>query len=171
MASRLSIRFGLRWMFLVVIAIAAALGYEANWLRRRHAFLEEQLCRQAAVWDGYGDDAQRDQALEWWKNQLYSADRAPGLLWMLGESAVDQLFIIIPEDDIADCRHERPEGGTYLQYEMSADQRDFRRAKWLFPEARIIAIRWREGKADGVARGFFEVHVSQGARDCSQPSL
>jgi hypothetical protein len=156
-ARRFPLQFSVRSLFVVTTVIAAGLAYEVNWIRQRHAFLEDQRRRHAAVWQNLGDDRKRD-LLEWWQNQQYSDKRAPGLLWIFGESAVDELYIIIPPEEIATGLREIPEFGTCLVYEISPNHTDYRTARRLFPEARVTVMRWCDGKN---ASGGFEVQIRQ----------
>lgn len=72
-------RFTLRTMFVVLTAFSLWLGYEANWMRQRRAYLSI-----AEVYD----------LSETFGKTAADRPRAPGLLWLFGEQGVKYLVVM-----------------------------------------------------------------------------
>jgi hypothetical protein len=104
-------RFSLRTLFVVVTVIACWLGYEFNWIRERHAFVAQQRTLVEA-WSLYTESV-------WHPNDC----AAPGLLQLFGEEGHSMLLIWVDSRDVDDF--------------PAADANRIRRARQLFPEARI----------------------------------
>jgi hypothetical protein len=157
--SSFPMRYSLRTLLIVVTTIGIVLGYQINWIHQRHRFLADQLARHDAAWAGHETDPQKARTLDWWRNQLATDKRAPLLLWLFGEPAVDRLIIVIPEEDVIERRKE-DSVGVYRQSEMTASQSDYRRARRLFPEAKVMPMRWSDHIPDGGQRAFYEIQIA-----------
>jgi hypothetical protein len=98
-------------MFVVVTAVCCFLGYELDWIRQRHRFIET-----------HNPDAFRSD----------QDTRAPQLLWCFGEQGMNNLlFDVDPKDVSFD-----PTGRRYIRSNTPV----VATARRLFPESRIRAM-------------------------------
>ncbi len=103
----------------MVTALACWLAYEMNWIRQRHALLEQQRLL-AEEWD-------RRHVKVWTYATLnFKSPTAPGLLWLFGEEGFSEIPLIRVEKD-----------PTYPVDEA----REKRMASKLFPEATLIDVK------------------------------
>jgi hypothetical protein len=140
--------FSLRTLFVIVTALCLWLGYHVNWIRQRHAFLDDQLTRHLQTQhlgknhDGTTFVSQSDPQLvnEWWYEQLATGKPAPWPLRWFGEQGVGHLWVVVRASDVT-LRTWGDNGiGPVKWPEISASQPDYRSAKRLFPEAQIRPI-------------------------------
>jgi hypothetical protein len=110
-------RFTLRTLFVVVTIFACWLGYELNWIRRRHELLAKHAALALVV----------KENPEVWLFNVYVPQPVPGLLWLFGEEPVEALELIF----ISDIREREP---------TADEQREIDLARRLFPEANVT---WR----------------------------
>lgn len=100
-------RFGLRTMFVLLTlacSVAAWVGYSLNWIRERHAFLEETHSRK------YDLLAAMDP------NELIT--KSPWLLRAFGERAVYCIWTLNKQTDVADGERAKrlfPEARVYVR--------------------------------------------------------
>jgi hypothetical protein len=122
-------RFGLGTMFLalgalaVMLLVGAFVAYHVDWIRQRHALLEETQRRFA---NRYAPAKDLDFPA-WIKCE---ACDPPGLLWLFGEKGAWSLNLRAAFDYDADAR----ECNRIIESELS-------RAKRLFPEAHVVVGR------------------------------
>lgn len=113
------LRFSLRTMFVVVTALAAFLAYHVNWIRERRA--TQAQTNWYRIYDS-GLDYLLDKP----------PPRAPGLLWVFGETGRHELYLSFG--------YEPTEHFTYSNRDLTpVEQSEVRRIESLFPEARIDA--------------------------------
>src|SRR5262245_38567462 len=103
-------RFSLRSLLLLVTALCLFLGYELEWIRRRRAFLHEQLTKHAPECNVYHDFRTREwESLHLTPFDMFYTDKhGPQLLWLFKERGVGLLRVAIPERDVT-----RNEKGVY----------------------------------------------------------
>ncbi len=111
--------FSLRTLFLTVTAFACWLGYELNWIRERHALLDDN-----SRWMAY-------EASVWGKSGQY----APGMLWLLGEKGYESIY----------RRTEAPDEDAVIPDRI---QLEIRQAERLFPEASEVGLVFGAGGAE-----------------------
>ena len=99
-------QFSLRTMFALMTLVAVFVAYHVRWIRQRHDFLAT---------DGVYDWSDK------YSNANTARPRAPGMLWLFGETGVTKLVV----------------------YERG--KADFSRSAALFPEARRISTRYISG--------------------------
>jgi hypothetical protein len=151
---RLPLSISLRILLAMVMAIAAFIAYEANWMHQRRAFLSQERARQEAAWSGHESSPYKQQWIDWWQMRQESNALAPGLLWLFGESAIRELRVLIPDSDI-----HRQEAAQEPSLIICADQRDFRRACRLFPEAEVVPIKMDDYVPTDQGRAHFVIYV------------
>jgi len=124
-----------RSLFLFVTAVCLFLGYQLEWVRQRHAFLDEQLdTAKARAWwavhfEGNGiEDEKKRRSIQY--NVYYTNDPGPWLLWLVGEKRINTLMVQLPDNEL------RSRGDTIL----ASSQPLLARAKRLFPEAALLAF-------------------------------
>lgn len=112
-------RFRLRTLFVVVTVLACWLGYELNWIRQRHELLARPDVFHLRDSPSFGVNLLVQPSVK--------TQRAPGLLWMLGESGVRSLDLPIAAERFhaSDC----PECQEKVDH-----------AKSLFPEATYVEV-------------------------------
>ena len=108
--------FSLRSLFVVVTVFACWLGWELNWIKSRRQMIDNY---EAIILD------ENPRIMTAWISRGNKPPRAPGLLWLLGESGVAQLRVVIKEERAGD-------GGN-----NSDSHQRMERARRLFPEAEI----------------------------------
>jgi hypothetical protein len=137
--ARLWFQFSLRTLFVVVAVIALPLGWSAcqlNWIRKRKEFLEEQL----RVVRDIGPDF-RLTARPWGE----AGGAPPGQLGIFGERGQSTIVVLLRESDDRE-RAARPEDRPYTSVEAD---RQYKRAKRIFPEAKISVFAWDRSCDDG----------------------
>src|SRR5437868_10255246 len=88
------VRFSLRSLFVLMTVICVFMGYELEWIRRRRAFLDEQVPLLIEL--------EETQSRESHLRMAYlGGPRAPHLLWMFNESGVDLLEFVV-EDGVVE---------------------------------------------------------------------
>ena len=107
-------QFGLRSLFVSVTIVAVVLAYHVNWIRHRHRFIAEQ------------EQSARDNSVAISFENVDSDTRAPGVLWALCETGWWGVGVIV-------------EGPIPAEL-TSHDFERLRKARDLFPEAKIIAV-------------------------------
>jgi hypothetical protein len=117
-ANHRRLRFGLRTMFVAVMVFACWVGYQVNWIRQRN-----ELLARPDVFHSRFPFVSGNLVIE----PPTQSQRAPGVLWILGEKGVHSLQLpVSPERfetlDCAECREE------------------IRHAKSLFPEAVTVEV-------------------------------
>ncbi len=135
---RLSIwRFSLRSLLLVVTALCVFFGYELEWIRRRHAFVDEQTKLFNTTYQN--DDprkTQQDFMREWRKIRNFKPKRAPYLLWLFNEQGYGQRPVLL-----TDGVSRRETGSAYVRevrYYTSRSHPTLVKGRRLFPEAEVI---------------------------------
>jgi hypothetical protein len=118
--SRHWFQWSLRTLFVVFTVVACTLGYELNWIRQRHELLTTG--RFVAHDDGTAPGG-----------LILVGVRAPGLLWLLGESGHQSISVML-------------HGGSSNQSDDSiwAEEADLERILHLFPES-VVALRSAHG--------------------------
>ncbi len=135
-------RFRLRTLMIVITALALWLGYEFNWIHKRHAFLAQQFEYHLAAAPVPSGTERREWVSEWWRGQTAMPGNPPRVLRLLGEVGVGRLSVIVPESDITMRIWESDAAGAPVSWpEIVETQADYRRAKRLFPEAEIVPVR------------------------------
>ena len=88
-------QFSLRALFVLVTVVACWLGYEVDWIRRRHQFLVHQdSLSQAFV------DASIHREISLPRADLLSrVSETAGLLWLFGEEDVTAMDVCVVVDD------------------------------------------------------------------------
>ncbi len=123
------LRFSLRTLFVVVTVLASWLGYELNWVRQRHQLLN------------------RPDVLHWDQTTVVGVNllvqlpketppRAPGLLWLFGETGIVELAWLIDESQFDESRSM----DSYQEVQL---------ARALFPEATLIEVYPRPSVSTG----------------------
>ncbi len=129
------LRFSLRTLFLVITAVCLFLGYELEWLRRRRAFVDEQVPLLIEL----GATRSREDYL----GPIVSDLKAPSLLWMFNENGILVLGFVVNEGVL--------EKNGYLT--ISKTHPSVVRAKGLFPEAEdLMPISSTQRSVLGVGR-------------------
>ena len=116
--------FSLRALFVLVTVVACWLGYEVNWIHRRHQFLRHQDTVSHAIWAA---SIHRDTSVPR-VDILSPVSETAGLLWLFGEEDVTAMDVcVVVDDDDVDltCPIE--------------DYAEVARARRLFPETQILA--------------------------------
>jgi hypothetical protein len=123
--SRRYLRFGLRTLFVLLTLFCVLLGYGASWSRQRNAFLAEQRARGAEkLRERFAFVRQR-------RTDVRSFAEVP--LVLVGEPLYQALEIMIPREE-AKIRTDSSGPGLL---DILNTQRDYARAKKLFPESKI----------------------------------
>ena len=120
-------RFSLRTLFVMMTVVCCWLGYELNWIRNRHAFIDRQRARLAEFYSG--------EDLAFYNEQLYYDNPnggAPSFLWLFGEPALGNLNLVMTIDD--PYAHGAGEAETKIWREWQATDPEYREARQLFPE-------------------------------------
>jgi len=151
----MEMRFRLRTLLILMAVASAFMAYEVNWIRQRRLFLAAQLAQHESAWAQQPNHPYKNQNIDWLKQQQNSHYLAPGFLWMFGERAVDCLWLVIPDSDIL----VRPYHLGGRQPYVDHSQTDLRRARRLFPEARVIPIQWDKCIPDHQTRAFYELGI------------
>jgi len=126
-------RFSLRSLLLLVTALCVFLGYQREWIRKRRAFMDEQIeilngPQQVSVLMRSQNERDRGVVMNRWQNP--SAARAPSLLWVFGERGRGFLQVIL-KDDVT------KKDNVYF---VSRLHPTLTRARLLFPEAKVAPI-------------------------------
>jgi hypothetical protein len=110
--------YSLRTLFVVVTVVGCWLGYELNWIRERHEFVNEQEgLRRAKDWRGE-ESGPRASA------------NAPDLLWLFGEQGIGAFGVLIAVDRL----DQFDDGFDWQSHET------MRTARHLFPEATVVGF-------------------------------
>jgi hypothetical protein len=114
------------------------MGYELEWIRRRRAFLHEQVEKNYYLWDYSSNVYSRagdgnEHSLEW---KYYSNKPAPYLLWLFGEKALPHMELMLAESDVTPNKMHETDS-RYAPYIVSRKQPELRRVISLFPETNI----------------------------------
>jgi hypothetical protein len=109
-AKRPWLRFSLWTLFVVVTLFACGLCYQINWIRQRHALLE-QLAEQRLVFSSP------------YMHRKPSYRTAPFPLWLLGEEGAGRVDLYLSESDA----------------KTNSGDNQIERARRLFPESQIYA--------------------------------
>src|SRR5262245_40061609 len=130
-------RFSLRSLLLLVTAVCVFLGYQLEWIRRRRAFIDEQLeLRYPSSWQNFGSRVSQDRFLLAWEQlQNRSPKRAPYLLWLFREHGWGQVDVILT-DGLTRREIGQQEFGE-VRYYASRSHPTLVQARRLFPEAGV----------------------------------
>jgi hypothetical protein len=126
---RLRFVFSLRTLFLVVTAFAVWIGYELNWIHRRHELINRHAHLLFAV-QGVEESLLDERSIAWAVESV-SGDRvapvapmpAPGLLGLFSERGLNDLTIIVQIDKANKL--------------IPSSLKEIELAKRLFPEANL----------------------------------
>jgi len=117
-------QFSLRALFVLVTVVACWLGYEVDWIRRRHQFLRHRdTVSQAYSVATYHRDTSLPRV-----DILSQVSETAGLLWLFGEEDITAMdvYVVVDDDDVdLTCPIE--------------DYAEVERARRLFPEMQITA--------------------------------
>ncbi len=189
--------FSLRSLMLAVAASAIWLGYEVNWVRQRHAFLDEQMDRHLNPQNRPWSSLSTEEMVRWWNEQLGNSS-PPWPLRLFGEVGVARLWIVVPKGEVTirawenvyvqhggDANHTaaapansqrdwdyRGEFGTVQWPEICSLQSDLLRAKRLFPEAQIRPMAHDDMmmERDGVGHSGPTLHPGVTVRNPLKPT-
>jgi hypothetical protein len=101
-------RFSLRTLFVLVTVFCVWLGFQFNWIYRRHRALE-WMQDQAKYWD--------DMPVS---QKVWLGTRTPWPIAMLGEEGLEQVCVIVDDEKTAaekqvELRRLFPEGDVFVQ--------------------------------------------------------
>lgn len=139
-------QFTLRTLFVATTGCALWLGYELNWIRQRHVFLNRQLDMVRAIGPDWQDEARP------WATQ---GPRAPGMLWLFGEPGFSRVVLLIRESE----QREKAPKGDDGPYVLARPDGEFLRAQRLFPEAEIVAVVWDRSPGNDDVYTFVPITV------------
>jgi len=131
------VRFSLRSLFVLVTAICLFLGYELNWIKRRHAFLDEHIKAfhsEATHLEKYSEPEKR----VYYRVHNRKPVRAPYLLWLFDEPGWGELDFVL-----TDGLTKKESGSEYVRwitFYTSSSHPVVVKARRLFPEAKIIPM-------------------------------
>jgi hypothetical protein len=126
------LRFSLRSLFILITAICIILGYQLEWIRRRHAFVKAHMRNAPNLerLNDYIDGSEARTSLL----QTYGVPRiaAPFPLWLFGERGI--LMIAVPVSQ-ADVIFPKEEGYPEA---VSKEHPLVKQAIRLFPESEVF---------------------------------
>jgi len=122
------------------------MGYQVEWMRRRHAFIDEQSIKMKGPIVDYQADRWR---LSWISTNARAAQygrAAPLFLQLVGERSYGALVIAVPASDVIP---QKPVNGIGIdglaEYFVPTSQVDYARAARLFPEMTVYPCTFIDG--------------------------